>query len=205
MDKNQIQKISLAFDLSEASIKECLKKFAVPRQAKKVASLILKEEPMQKHNSPKMEKCFYFLEEDYILLMQQIDKVTIEIKRVGSEIGDSVSDSHTFHDNFEYEELGRQQKMWTNRLHSLKKFKENVKIIEVKPSLETIGIGSEVKIEAKDGKILTKKIGSYMTFSNDHLSYNSPLAKMLIGKKVGDKIHVKIANEFNDFTIKKVL
>lgn len=204
MDKDQIKKISLAFDLSEDSIKKCLKDCSLKRLPKKI-SLFSSKENIETLNKPvKTKEYFYFLESDFNLLVKQIEEVALEIKRIGSEIGDSVSDSNTFHDNFEYEELGRQQKMWTNRLKSLKEFKENVKITEANTFTDSIGIGNKVTMEAASGEILIKKIGSYITFSNHSLSYNSPLAKLLIGKKIGDEIIITIENKTKSFRIKDV-
>lgn len=205
-----IKKISEKFSISENEIIKLLDENKTPRNSKstpqkkdkKIGYQAIDQKVDKKIETSK--KRYFFTEDDYNSLIKQMGKIIEEIKRVGGEIGDSVSDSKTFHDNFEYEEFGRQQKMWTSRLRSLEKFKENVEIIQIKPTPECISIGSKVTIEMKDGRILTKKIGSYITFSEDDLSYNSPLAKIMVGKKTGDEIHEKINNQYYSFTIKEV-
>ena len=202
-----IKKISEKYSIPEQDILDLLKKKSgprnsmafSPRRTKEVskAGYVIKDEKVS-------EGKYIFTKSDFHLLVKQIETVTKEIERVGHEIGDSTADTKTFHDNFEYEELGRQQRMWTNRLHSLKKFRENVRIIEVKPSSEFVSIGSRVKIEWKGGETVIKRIGSYITFSDDDLSYDSPLAKLLLGKRAGDEVHGKIGNQPCHVVIKAI-
>ncbi len=207
----------------DMAIKKISERFLIP--AEDIINLLEKKNGQRNFKSPSPKKVikipkraekkqmlkpetatlkYLFTESDFNLLIEQIAAVVTEIKRLGGEIGDSVSDSKTFHDNFEYEELGRQQKMWTNRLRHLEKFKGNVEIIKVRPTTKFISIGSEVKIEMENGEILTKKIGSYITFSENDLSYNSPLAKLMMGKGVGEKIQGKVDKQFFSFLIKEI-
>ncbi|MDD3711530.1 MAG: GreA/GreB family elongation factor [Patescibacteria group bacterium] len=142
----------------------------------------------KKRNIPPLKK-FIFTEKDMLLLNKKMDEVHREIERLGDEIGKSCDGTETFHDNFDYEECGRQQKMWINHLKNLQKIKENSKVVEIEKSNKTtVGIGSIVKIEKEDGTVITKRIGSYICFLKDDISYNSPLGKLLIGKRVGEII-----------------
>jgi len=205
------------------AIKKISERFLIP--AENITSLLEKKSGQSNLKSPSPKKVikipktaqkkrrselgvtalkYLFTENDFNLLIKQMATIMSEITRLGREIGDSVSDSKTFHDNFEYEELGRQQKMWTNRLQHLEKFKGNVKIIKVKPNTKFVNIGSEVKIEMESGEILIKKIGSYITFSENDLSYNSPLAKLMMGRRVGEKIQGKVDGHFFSFLIKEI-
>lgn len=205
-----IKKISDKFNIPENEITELLQSTSLPKKirvepkAKIVSKLLPAIIPEKKHPPHISLKKYLFTKDDYNSLIKQIETITNEIKRLGDEIGDSVSDSKTFHDNFEYEELGRQQKMWTARLHSLTEFRKNVEIVEIKKNFGVVTIGSKVEVTTEDGKILTKTIGSYITFSEDNLSYNSPLGKLLMGKRVGEKVHGKIENQSFSFEIKKI-
>lgn len=207
--KTAIKKISQKFSIPEEDIFKLLEGKGSPKTLKTPSFRKEKNisQPTGKNTRKEQKdpiKKYLFIMDDFVLLTKQLETISQEIKRIGAEIGDSTSDTKTFHDNFEYEELGRQQRMWTNRFHSLEKLKENVKIIKPEPSPNFISMGSKVKIEMENGEILTKKIGSYITFSSDDLSYDSPLAKLIIGKKVDDEIHEIVGNHLYSFKIKEV-
>ncbi len=163
------------------------------------SALLTEAENQNEHKHQKKAK-YYFLIDDYNALLAKMNSVVEEIKRLGEEIGESCSDSETFHDNFDYEEGGRQQKMWTEHFMRLKKIKENAEILTSNDTTNFAGIGNVIEMETATGEKFTKRIGSYITFSDNDISYRSPLAKALIKKKVGDIIH---ANH-KTFTIKSI-
>ena len=154
----------------------------------------------QAEHSHQRKAKYYFLIEDYNALLLKINGFVEEIKRLGKEIGESCSDSETFHDNFDYEEGGRQQKMWTEHFMRLKKIKENAEIITSNDTSNFVGIGNLVELETAEGEKIKKRIGSYLTFSDDDISYKSPLAKTLMKKRVGDIIH----SNHKTFVIKSI-
>ena len=205
-----IKKISQRFEIPEMEVIELLSeiprpavlKTAVPKKAKpKPKAMISLNNPVD----TSLIKKYFFLENDYKQLIAKINKVLIEIQRLGDEVGKSCEQSESWHDNFCYEEGGRQQKMWISHLQFLRQIRENVEIIEPKNLPGVISIGSEVEIETNDGKILKKRIGSYIAFATEDLSYESPLAKLLIGKKTGETVTGLINNKLISFKIKSVL
>ena len=168
-------------------------------KANEASALPTEHEGQAEHKRQKKAK-YYFLIGDYNALLLKMNSVVEEIKRIGEEIGESCSESETFHDNFDYEEGGRQQKMWTEHFMRLKKIKENAEIIASNNTTDFAGIGNLIEMETVTGEKFKKRIGSYLTFSDDDISYKSPLAKAIIKKKVGDIIH---ANH-KTFTIKSI-
>lgn len=211
MDKKiAIQKIAAKFSIPEQEIIDLLDGKAIPKKVEtqvpvdKPKKVILIKPAEKKHRHHGIKKKFFFLEEDHLLLLNKMGEVLLELKRLGDEIGDSCSESETFHDNFDYEEGGRQQRMWTEHLMRLRDIKENSEIIKVNSSNDCVGIGKKVTLRSITGEIITKKIGSYMTFSDDDLSYRSPLAKILIGKKMGEEIRFSNKHELKIFVIEEI-
>lgn len=204
MDKEEaIKKISDKFGIKVEDITSLLerKNTPQPREPKKTIQKPLKA---KKKSDVAPKKKYFFLKRDYLLLLKKIDNVKIEVDRLGHEIGASCDDSETFHDNFDYEECGRQQTMWIRHLKNLEKIKDNVEIISdinSQPGEKSVKIGSEVQMSAKNGEVTIKKIGSYLTFIDTEISYRSPLAKLIIGKKINDEIIGIINGTESSFTI----
>lgn len=208
MERDQaIKKISEKFAIPVAAITELLD----GGEIKKKNPPILKKENVdettkkkKEHVKKTAERKYLFTEDDYDLLIKKISGLLEEIRRLGKEIGDSCDESETSHDNFDYEECGRQQKMWTNHLEQFKRIKENAEIVKGKTDRDYISIGDQVEIRAADGEIIKKRIGSYLSFSKNDLSYGSPLAKLLMGKNIGDKVQGKINGKLSFFEILKI-
>ena len=207
--KIAIQKIAAKFSIPEQEIIDLLdgkiapKKIEAKISTEKPKKVVLIKPAEKKHRSH-IKRKFFFLEEDHVLLINKMNDVLLELKRLGDEIGDSCSESETFHDNFDYEEGGRQQRMWTEHLMRLRDIKENSEIIKVNNSNDCVGIGKKVTLKSDSGEVITKKIGSYMTFSDDNLSYRSPLAKILIGKKIGEEVKFLNKHELKIFVIEAI-
>lgn len=208
--KIAIQKIATKFSIPEQEIIDLLdgkiisKKTEVKISTDKPKKIVFIKPIEKKHRNSGIKKKFFFLKEDHASLLTKMNNVLLELKRLGDEIGDSCSESETFHDNFDYEEGGRQQRMWTEHLIRLRDIKENSEIIKVNNSNDCIGIGKKVTLKSVSGEVITKKIGSYMTFSTHDLSYRSPLAKMLIGKKVGEEVKISNKHELKIFIIEEI-
>ncbi len=189
-----IKKISTKFSIPEKEIidlldRKTIRKLPTTPSSMSATKPVPEKQPIpfqtkrhkNAHRAAKIR--YFFTEPDYLLLLGKINKIREEIRRLGEEIGESCSESETFHDNFDYEEGTRQKKMWVDYLRELERFQENAKIIKSDGLQEHVGIGSEVWIETEDGGTIKKKIGSFITFSDNELSYASPLAQKIIGGK----------------------
>jgi transcription elongation GreA/GreB family factor len=66
-----------------------------------------------------------------------------------------------------------------------------------------VGIGSRVTtVDAETGEEKTVFIGSYQVFGNNgRISYNSPLARILLGAEVGEIVAGEIAGKEKKFEI----
>ena len=138
---------------------------------------------------------YYFLREDLIKLDQEIERVKSEIDKALKETGDSCGQSsETWHDNFGYEEGVRQSRMWSKRLSELLPIRREAMIIDRPVNPESVMVGARVKIrEVVSQEEITILVGSYFTLSDTEISpegqkvsYEAPLAKILMGAKTGD-------------------
>ena len=184
MDNEQIKKISLAFDIEEISIIECLKNIAKQPLPKKIKKSIFEENIEPELITIKNDEYFYFLEDDYGKLENKIAIINLEISRLGKEIAHSVDVSgETFHDNFVYDEGNRQQAMWSNEIKKLTNIKNKARIVDTQKndgiSENRVSIGKKVTLLV-NGKQIDTKIGSYLTFDKHSISYESVLAKNIM-------------------------
>lgn len=171
---------------------------------KPVRPILIKPEEINSAINHHVKKKYFFLEEDYFIFLEKMKNVANEIQRLGDEVGESCAESESYHDNFCYEEGGRQQRLWKDHLKYLQNIKENAKIIKQRTIDGRVNIGSLIELKTESGNIIKKRIGSFMTFSDDDLSYNSPLAQALIGKTVNSKIRKEINNEIVYYQIMKI-
>jgi len=154
---------------------------------------------------------YYFLKEDFDALSAEIEKVVDKIKELGQEMGKSCKEgAETFHDNFAYEDGERQQLMWSTRLRELIRIRNQARVVESQSTHETVSLGQIVVFKDENtGKTRVIKVGSYMVLSEKEkkagaVSYNAPLAHMLIRGKVGDIKEGVIGGKKKIFRILKI-
>lgn len=146
---------------------------------------------------------FYFLPEDFAALDRQIREISMKIREIGQEMGASCNEgAETYHDNFAYEDGERQQYMWSSRLRELVAIKNRARIVSEIPVPRKVSIGSRVTIldqETDEEKVL--RIGSYMSFQKNTVSYAAPLARILLGSSTGEVRSGRIAGRVRQFEI----
>lgn len=155
---------------------------------------------------------YYFLKEDFDVLLQEIKAIDDCIKLAAKEMGLSCQySSETFHDNFAFEQAERDRNMWSNHIHKLIEVRNNANIIVPGPNQGKVSIGRTVKIRDLSSLIeKTFQIGSYMILNTKKtketmkLSYDAPLPKALIGAKEGDQRETFLGGKKHCFLILKV-
>ncbi len=152
---------------------------------------------------------YYFLKKDFKALNTEIEKIADKIKEIGKEMGKSCQEgAETFHDNFAYEDGERQQYMWSGRIRELIRIRNQARVILEPQKGDTVSIGCTVTVEdERTGETRTMKIGSYMVLAKEEgevISYNAPLARMLIGARVGNMKESVIAGKKKQFRILKI-
>ena len=130
---------------------------------------------------------YYFLQED----LEQLDNRIAELKNKIKEFQEdkhlaTTQTSETWHDNYGFEEGVRQINQITNTISELLAIKEKAKIIKEIQS-DKVEIGSTVKFKDESDKEYIVKIGSYFVINSQNtISYNSPLGKILLGTRKGE-------------------
>jgi transcription elongation GreA/GreB family factor len=151
---------------------------------------------------------YYFLPEDFKMLNNQIKRIVERIKAIGREMGKSCQEgAETFHDNFAFEEGERQQFMWSKRLNELMEIKSMAVVFAPEGKSERVGIGRKVLMADCDtGEEKTILIGSYINFnSNGKVSYHAPLARIILGAKVGDCRQGMVVDKKRTFEILEII
>lgn len=151
---------------------------------------------------------YYFLKGDFDALSVEIEKIADKIKELGKEVGKSCQEgAETFHDNFALEDSHRQQFMWSTRLRELIRIRNQARVVESQQN-DKVSLGLTVTVKDENtSEIRVIKIGSYMVLQEHQgevISYNAPLARMLISGKVGETKEAIIAGKKKIFHILKI-
>jgi len=147
---------------------------------------------------------YYFLKEDFDELNRKIYELVERLKDISLEFGRDCQEDRGI---FTFEEGERQKQMLSVRLRELIKIKNNAKIIIPNRVSERVSIGKRVTLrDETSGMVKTYNIGSYMVLINKEnaISYDTPIARLLIGAQVGEVRNGEIAGEKQDFRILKI-
>ena len=109
-------------------------------------------------------------------------------------------------ENFEYKAAKREKSRNDSRIRYLERMIKTAKVISENSAADEVGINNTVTVEfiddgtEEDYKIVTTVRGNSL---EGLISNESPLGKALLGKKVGDVVHVQVnANVGYDVEIK---
>lgn len=147
---------------------------------------------------------YFFLPEDFLKLTEKVHAVMDEMERVAQDMGESCQEgAETYHDNFAYEDGERRLRMLSQRLRDLVRVRNAARVVDPDAGLAELGIGSRVTLQdLQDGAVKKFKIGSYMNFdSGDAISYDSPLAKLLMEAEPGERLDGMIGGRRRRFQV----
>ena len=103
-------------------------------------------------------------------------------------------------ENFEYYAAKKYKNQNESRIRYLERMIKTAKVISENSAADEVGINNTVTVEFIDYKIVTTVRGNSL---EGLISNESPLGKALLGKKVGDVVHVQVnANVGYDVEIK---
>lgn len=141
---------------------------------------------------------YRFLRKDHDALLAKIDELAVALREAGEEKGLWADQSaETWHDNFGYEEEQRQQWALSQRLEEFVEMKNAAQIVE-RRAMGEVDIGSQVTIrDTETGEQSMFVIGSYQVLDREHeneISYAAPVAKPLMGARVGEEREVAIGD-----------
>ncbi|MBN1463173.1 MAG: transcription elongation factor GreA [Paludibacteraceae bacterium] len=147
----------------------------------------------------------YMTEEGYKKLMEELNRLEgIERPAISKQIAEA-RDKGDLSENAEYDAAKEAQGMLEMRISQLKNTIANARMIDSsKLNTTNVQIMNKVKIR----NIATKQEMTYTIVSESEanlkehkLSVTTPIAKGLLGKKVGDKVEVTVPNGKIEFEI----
>lgn len=142
---------------------------------------------------------YLFLQEDFSLLRKEYDYLVREHMKLGGDMKEATSQSsETWHDNPLFDDVILRSKLSIERISKLKDIIENSKIVEIDKKLEEVQIGSYVRV-LDFGVEKKYKIGSYFILDDQkkdclEISYDSPVGRALMNKRINDEISFVVNN-----------
>lgn len=149
---------------------------------------------------------YKFFKEDLDVLDLKIMDLRQTLREIGQQIGAACEDGEREHDNPEFDDATRRMEMWSKHLRDANEIRNQAEIIEPSGVRDDIvSIGCTVTFVDQDENERTVSIGSYMpSEASTDISYNAPIARILIGLKAGEYREGKIAGQDVEFEVLKV-
>lgn len=149
------------------------------------------------------------------LTIVDIKKMKAELKdRIDNKrpiLADDVKEARSLGDlseNAEYRSARRAFFRNESRIRFLEKMIKTAKIITVESAPDEVGLFDKIVVEYEDTGEEEKLMLSTTTrldLNQGIISKESPFGKAVLGKKVGDKVHVKVSADFSyDVIIKSI-
>lgn len=155
-----------------------------------------------------MSKVFYLSEEGYKKLKEELDFLkTVERPRISAMIAEA-RDKGDLSENAEYDAAKEAQGMLELKISKMEETLNNSRILDdSKIDNSKVQILSKVKIRNLTNKMeveYTIVSESEANFKEGKISINTPIAKGLLGKAVGDVVEVQVPNGKVKFEILEI-
>ena len=150
------------------------------------------------------------------LTKSDVEKIREEIEHrklvERKELIEAVKEARSHGDlseNFEYHAAKKEKNRNESRIRYLERMLKTAVIVEDESKEDEIGLNNTVEVYCEDGeevetyRIVTSVRGSSL---NGLVSIESPLGKALLGHKEGDRVFIKVNDDFGYYVIvKKVI
>ena len=150
------------------------------------------------------------------LTKSDVEKIREEIEHrklvERKELIEAVKEARSHGDlseNFEYHAAKKEKNRNESRIRYLERMLKTAVIVEDESKEDEIGLNNTVEVYCEDDeevetyRIVTSVRGSYL---NGLVSIESPLGKALLGHKEGDRVFIKVNDDFGYYVIvKKVI
>ena len=147
------------------------------------------------------------------LTPKDIEKIQAEIDHrklvLRPQILDAVREARAQGDlseNFEYHAAKKEKNRNESRIRYLERMLKTAVIVEDHSGADEVGLNNTVQVYCEDDdeletyRIVTSVRGSSL---NGLISIESPIGKALLGHKVGDRVFVKVNDEFGYYVVIK--
>lgn len=143
--------------------------------------------------------------EGYNKILEEVHLLeTVKRPEISAQIAEA-RDKGDLSENAEYDAAKEAQGMMEAKLAQLKGLLANARLIdESKIQTDTVQILNKVKIKnVKNGATMTYSLvpDSESDLKKSKISVNTPIAKGLIGKKIGDIVEIKVPSGLMQFEI----
>lgn len=107
-------------------------------------------------------------------------------------------------ENFEYYAAKKDKNMNESRIRYLERMLKNAEIVSDQSKSDEVGINNTVTLYMEDDdeeetyKIVTSIRGNSM---KGHISTESPMGKALLGHKVGERVYIKVNENFGYYAV----
>ena len=107
-------------------------------------------------------------------------------------------------ENFEYHAANKDKNMNESRIRYLERMLKNAEIVSDQSKSDEVGINNTVTLYMEDDdeeetyKIVTSIRGNSM---KGHISTESPMGKALLGHKVGERVYIKVNENFGYYAV----
>lgn len=107
-------------------------------------------------------------------------------------------------ENFEYHAAKKDKNMSESRIRYLERMLKNAEIVSDQSKSDEVGINNTVTLYMEDDdeeetyKIVTSIRGNSM---KGHISTESPMGKALLGHKVGERVYIKVNENFGYYAV----
>lgn len=149
---------------------------------------------------------YKFFKEDLDALDLKIKGLRETIRETGKQIGAACEDGEKEHDNPEFDDATRRMEMWSKHLRDTSEVRSKALVVE--PSevrTHVVSLGCTVTFIDQDENERTVSIGSYMpSEASTDISYNAPIARLLVGLAIGEYREGKIAGKNVEFEVLKI-
>lgn len=150
----------------------------------------------------------YMTQDGYLKLQKEIEHLeTVERPRISQQIAEA-RDKGDLSENAEYDAAKEAQGMLEMKISQLKELFLNARILdESKINTETVQILTKVTImnvKSRQQMEYTIVSDSEANLKEKKISVSTPIAKGLLGKKVGDIVEISVPAGVISFEIKKI-
>jgi transcription elongation GreA/GreB family factor len=147
-----------------------------------------------------------FFPEDLEALDFKIVELKKTIREAGQQMGAATEDGEREHDNPELEDAMRRFEMWSQHLKEMNEVRRNAVVVRAdEVRADRVSVGCTVTFIDQDENQRTVSIGSYTpSEASTEISYIAPIARILIGLKVGEYREGKIAGKDVEFEVTKI-